>query len=96
MPRVRLSARARLDLARLHHFLAEKDSTLASRAIDEIYASVVPLTRMPKIGRPVQAGLRELIIDFGSSGYLALYDYDEAADEIIILAVRHQKENDYK
>ena len=96
MPRVKLSARARLDLARLHRFLAEKDSTLASRAIDDIYASVVHLKRMPKIGRPVQAGLRELIIDFGSSGYLALYDFDEAADEIIILAVRHQRENNYK
>lgn len=96
MPRVKLSARARLDLVRLHRFLAEKDITIASRAIDEIYASFVPLTRMPKIGRPVQAGLRELIIDFGSSGYLALYDFDETAGEIVVLAVRHQKELDYK
>ena len=96
MPRVKLSARARLDLVRLHRFLAEKDATIASRAINEIYASLVPLTRMPKIGRPVRAGLRELIIDFGSSGYLALYDFDETAGEIVVLAVRHQKELDYK
>lgn len=80
---------------RLHRFLAEKDVTIGSRALDEIYASLVPLTRMPKIGRPVQAGLRELIIDFGNSGYLALYDFDETAGEIVVLAVRHQKELSY-
>jgi plasmid stabilization system protein ParE len=96
MPHVRLSARAQLDLVRLHRFLAEKDAATASRAIDEIQASLIPLTRMPKIGRPVEDGLRELIIDFGSSGYLALYDFDETIDEVIILAVRHQKEIGYK
>ncbi len=96
MPHVRLSARARLDLVRLHRFLAEKDTAIASKAIDEIQASLIPLTRMPKIGRLVEGGLRELVIEFGSSGYLALYDLDESIDEIVILAVRHQKEFDYK
>lgn len=96
MPHVRLSARAQLDLVRLHRFLTEKDSATASRAIDEIQASLIPLTRMPKIGRPVEDSLRELIIDFGNSGYLALYDFDEAIEEVVVLAVRHQKEFDYK
>jgi plasmid stabilization system protein ParE len=96
MPHVNLSARARFDLTRLHRFLAEKDTAVASRAIDEILTSLTPLTRMPKIGRPVEDGLRELVIDFGSSGYLVLYHFDESIDEIVILAVRHQKEFDYK
>jgi plasmid stabilization system protein ParE len=96
MPQVRLSGRARLDLVRLHKFLAERDTAVASRAIDEIQASLIPLTRMPKIGRLADDGLRELIIDFGSSGYLVLYDFDETIDEIVVLAVRHQKEIDYK
>jgi hypothetical protein len=50
---------------------------------------------MPKVGRPVEEDFRELIIDFGSSGYLALYDFDEMSDAVTVHAVRHQKENDY-
>ena len=50
----------------------------------------------PKIGRPVEHGFRECIIDFGSSGFLALYDFDEMQDEVVVHAVRHQKENNYK
>jgi plasmid stabilization system protein ParE len=96
MPHVNLSTRARLDLVRLHNFLAAKDTAVASKAIDEIQLSIIPLTRMPKIGRPVDGGLRELVINFGSSGYLALYDFDEIIDEVVILAVRHQKEFGYK
>ncbi len=51
---------------------------------------------MPKIGHPVEEGFRELVIDFGSSGYLALYDFDEMFDTITVYAVRHQKESDYQ
>lgn len=96
MPRIRLSARARTDLVRLHGFLVTKDAVAASRAVDEIESSLFLLTQMPKIGRPVQDGLRELVIDFGSSGYLALYALDEVADELVVLALRHQRELDYR
>ena len=96
MPRVRISTRAHSDLTRLHRFLAEKDAAIASQAIDEIESSLLPLTRIPKMGRPVEDGIRELIIQFGSSVYIALYDFDETLDEVLVLAVRHQKESDYK
>jgi hypothetical protein len=36
---------------------------------------------------------REWIIDFGDSGYVALYHYD--GETAVILAVRHQKEAGY-
>ena len=36
--------------------------------------------------------MRELIIPFGDSGYVALYRYDSKADTIYVLAFRHQKE----
>lgn len=36
---------------------------------------------------------REWLIDFGDSGYAALYRIDQ--DEIVILAVRHQREVGY-
>lgn len=51
----------------------------------------------PKTGRPFddQQLLRELIIPFGDSGYVALYHYDETADLVYMLAFRHQKEAGY-
>jgi len=38
--------------------------------------------------------LRELIIPFGASGYVALFEIAED-QTVTILAVRHQRESDY-
>ena len=38
--------------------------------------------------------LRELIIPFGHSGYVALFEVEDATT-VTILAVRHQLEDDY-
>lgn len=97
MPRVKLSPRAQQDIKRLYDFLALTDKAVAGSAIDVIVKSFLPLTQIPKIGRKKEGtGLRELIIDFGSSGYIALYDFDEEIDEVVITALRHQKESNYK
>jgi hypothetical protein len=40
--------------------------------------------------------LRELVISRGKSGYLALYDYDEPNDMVLVLALRHQREAGYR
>ena len=50
------------------------------------------------IGRPVEDSddLRELVIDFGSSGYLALYRFEAALDAVTIPAIKHQREDDYE
>lgn len=39
--------------------------------------------------------LRELVIRFGDSGYVALYRHEPADDAVYVLAVRHQKEAGY-
>jgi hypothetical protein len=44
----------------------------------------------------VALGQRELIISHGASGYLALYRFDPAQDIVFVLAVRSQRERDYK
>lgn len=97
MPHVRLAERARTDIERLHRFLAEQDPMAAKRAISAIRDAFLPLKTFPIIGRPVEDRdtLRELVIDFGASGYLALYRYEPATDNVIILAIKHQKEDDY-
>jgi hypothetical protein len=56
-----------------------------------------PLTHAPNMDRPVEDGedLRELVIDFGVSGYLALYRYEPALDAVTILAVKLRREDDF-
>lgn len=51
----------------------------------------------PGIGRPDDEDpeLRELVIAFGASGYLALYRYEPADDTVYVLAFRHQREAGY-
>ena len=39
--------------------------------------------------------LRELVISYGKTGYVALYRFLPAQDLIRILAIRHQRELDY-
>ncbi len=98
MPHVRLSARAQSDLSRLHTFLLGKDVNAAKRAIMPILEAFRPLTHAPNIGRLVEESedLRELVIDFGTSGYLALYRFEAALSAVTILAVKHQREDDYQ
>lgn len=38
--------------------------------------------------------LRELLLSFGNSGYIVQYEIDDE-QTITILAVRHQREDDY-
>lgn len=98
MPHVKLSARAQSDLACLHTFLANKDANAAKRAMLVIREAFMPLTHAPMIGRPVKAGdgLLELVIDYGASGYLALYRFERPLDAVVILAVKHQRKENYK
>jgi len=55
------------------------------------------LVTEPGIGRPLDdlPELRELIIPFWDSGYVALYHFDAEANAVYILAFRHQKEAGY-
>ena len=53
------------------------------------------LARHPLIGRVVEGELRELVISFGRTGYIALYRFLPIADEVRILAMGHQRELDY-
>lgn len=98
MPQINLSLRAQSDISRLHRFLVTQDPASAKRAVLAIRDAFSPLQNYPFLGRAVDdsSRLRELLIDFGSSGYIALYEYDERADSVIILALKHQREDDYR
>lgn len=96
MSRLIWSPSALQDVQRLHRFLADKSADAARRAVKTIRESVKVLAHPPGIGRPVEdmePEYREWIINFGDSGYVALYRYD--GEIAVILAVRHQKEVGY-
>ena len=96
MSRLIWSPSALQDVQRLHRFLAGKNADAARRTVKAIRESVKVLAHQLGIGRPVEdmePEYREWIIDFGDSGYVALYRYD--GETAVILAVRHQKEAGY-
>lgn len=96
MPRLIWSPAALLDVQRLYRFLAPKNAEAARRAVKTIRESVQILALQPGMGRPAQdmePEYREWLIDFGQSGYVALYRFD--GQTALVVAVRHQKEFDY-
>lgn len=99
---VELSPAAAADLERLFEFLLDRarsseDLDHAQMAIDAVRAiaqqqlAVTPFSFRKAAKNPAQ---RELIIPFGSSGYVALYEI-VSASKVVVLAVRHQREEDY-
>ncbi len=93
------ATKARDDLNRLYDFLLEIDTDLAARAIDTIDSAVNAMRHHPYICRKAANGAlgrywRELIVDFGSSGYLVLFEITDE-DTLVIVAVKHQRESDY-
>ena len=96
MAQVKYAARIARDLERLHDFMIEEaGAVVAARAVAEIIEAIDLLERHPQIGRPAEHGLRELVISYGMTGYLALYRFDPVADQVRILGLRHQRELDY-
>ncbi len=101
--RVRLTRGARADLDRLFDFVLDRelardggDLALAEQAITAIRAGITTLKTSPFTCRKAGQSpfLRELIIPFGRSGYVALFEIEGAA-EVVVSAVRHQLEDDY-
>jgi plasmid stabilization system protein ParE len=91
---VAYTGNALANLERAFEFLAREDPRAAAGAAAAIRDAIDALSRHPLIGRPLEQGLRELVISYGKTGYVALYRFLPRRDEIRILAVRHQRELD--
>jgi plasmid stabilization system protein ParE len=89
------SARALEHLERAFEFVAENDPSTALDAATAIRSAVSALAAHPLIGRRVEREVRELVISFGKSGYVALYKFIPHLDLVRVLAIRHQRELDY-
>lgn len=97
MPQVIVTEGAAAGLERCRRLLSAKAPEAARRAGQAIARHFLLLETTPDIGRPFpeMPELRELVIAFGDSGYVALYRYAPADDAVHVLAFRHQKEAGY-
>lgn len=102
--RVRWSGQARTDLGRLLDFLLDRAETvedvdLAAHVVDHLEAAVRALLcaspwAYRKAGDGRSSTRRELILPSGATGYVALFEIT-GPDDVLVLAVRHQRESDY-
>jgi plasmid stabilization system protein ParE len=97
---VRFTEEAEADLLRFYDFILERDDSdwdLAQRALQAIKDGLQTLASTPFTCRKMTSSnpfLRELVIPFGPSGYVALFEID-SEEWVTVLAVRHQREEDY-
>ena len=101
--KVRLTRDAEADLDRLFDFLLERelprdggDLNLPTQAIAALRSGTATLQTSPFTCRKAGQSpfLRELIVPFGRSGCVAVFEIEDDAN-IALLAVRHQLEDDY-
>ena len=101
---VRLTKEAEDDLIRLYDFVLERelqrlstgDLEVAEKALNAIKEGFLSLSRSPFTCRKADQSpfLRELVIPFGHSGYVALFEIVDG-ENVVVAAVRHMYENDY-
>jgi plasmid stabilization system protein ParE len=101
--KVRLTREAEADIDRLFDFVLERelardagDLSLPEQALASLRAGIATLKTSPFTCRKAGQSpfLRELIIPFGRSGYVALFEIEDASN-VVVVAVRHQREDDY-
>ena len=97
--KVRFTPEAEADLLRLFDFLLAQDAAAAEKALAAVAKTIELLEVFAFSCRKALGGdgnpfLRELIIPFGGSGYVALFEI-ENRETVTLLAVRHQREEDY-
>ena len=97
--RVRFTRGAEADLLELYDFLARTDLQAAEGALAALRKAMGVLESFPfacrkAAGKRQSPFLREMIVSFGRSGYVVLYEIEDARI-VTVLAVRHQREDDY-
>jgi plasmid stabilization system protein ParE len=92
---VTYSARVLENLEHAFEFLLAEHPTAAEAAAEAIESAVNALAAHPLVGRRIEGDLRELVISFGVTGYIALYRFEVQEDTVRVLALRHHQEIGY-
>lgn len=82
------------DIYRLTYFLLETYPEVAVDTGEIIIDGLQVLVTHPLIGVKNEEGLRRLVISRGRSGYIAIYDYDQLNECVLVMAIKHQREKE--
>lgn len=86
--KLRFTPRATANIIEIADYIHARNPAAAERVRAAIYSSLQNLLLFPYMGRRQKAeGVRKLVT--GRFGYLIYYTIDDAAEEIVILNVKH-------
>jgi plasmid stabilization system protein ParE len=86
--KLRFTTRAIENIIAIADYIRERNPTAAERVRGAIYESLQDLILFPHVGRPQQTpGVRKFITR--KYAYLVYYAVDDAAEEIVVLNVKH-------
>jgi plasmid stabilization system protein ParE len=88
-----LSPDAVTDVERLRAFLEQSSPDAARRALALIWTALDRLQEFPALGMPTEeVDIRQIVIRFGTSGYIVRYAVLEAGD-IFVTRIWHGRES---
>ncbi|WP_077001852.1 type II toxin-antitoxin system RelE/ParE family toxin [Variovorax sp. KK3] len=96
MPRIEVAAEVTADFERIIDHLNSHGVDDVPGRIADIVRALDILELNPFMGRPVEAGKRELLIGRESRAYVALYRFVPDIDTVFVLALRSQRESGFK
>jgi|SRR5580658_9018407 plasmid stabilization system protein ParE len=92
MAQVVYAARSLEHIECAFRLLRDNNPAAALDAVTAIQTAVDNLAAHPLLGRRIEGELRELVVSYGQTGYIALYRFVVPQNEVRILAIRHQRE----
>jgi toxin ParE1/3/4 len=88
-----LSPDAVEDVERVRTFLDQSNPDAARRALASIWTAIDRLQEFPDLGMPTEdADIRQIVVRFGSSGYIVRYAAMPADRNILITRIWHGRE----
>ena len=97
MPRVNFSDNSLNDLDRLREFLEGKSPEAWDKAKTAIAIEIDSLVTRAGIHKPVPDRLHQhdMQVKFGALGYTIRYRYEPGGDVVVVLRMKHQREQDF-
>jgi len=95
MAEIIFSDTAICDIYSLTYFLLDTYPKSAAETGELIIDGLQVLASHPLVGARNEGGLRKLVISRGRTGYIALYDYDALKERVLIMTIKHQRENEF-
>ena len=88
-----LSPAAVVDVERVRSFLEERNPDAAKRALVAIWRALDQVQAFPELGATTaDADIRQIVVRFGSSGYIVRYTVLPGSGDIFVTRLWHGRE----